>query len=377
MAFCLVASMAGCNDDEPQAGGTTPTPDPEPQPQPTITVDLLAESMSKAPAELLQSLENWKIKEPTTELGLETNWYKVEIDNEQMTLQTETFTRSILSLCVSQQEAEDQVVFFKELKKLVDENADYEFKSAVVGNYKPTGEVDKSTVYKDMAEAMAQLASPDMKDGFYKFGYTFQTYVLVVELNRGQANLTIRPTVFPDEWKWYPSFFGMDMTNFINDYYYSIKSSGVIPSMPPMPISILRGCDANGKEMNITLQCVGHDPISRVEATYQMKDATEFKAYWISEMESDKVAEKYGKFETAMAFPVSKDEQPTEFKSLEEAVKYVKETDLNSFDFVIVIFRTEAGWVVSPQIDDRGFALTITEMKQQEKAAYSALRINE
>lgn len=322
----------------------------------------LTSMVKSAPADLQAQLKDYQIEEPVEENYLTTGKYNVELDGLKAMLSVEMFKNSILSLKVEAVGEMDEQAFFTSLKSIVEANSEYAFRAAVIGSYEADGTVDATEVYTDKAQAEELLSEIDMKFGCYKFGYTFDTdYTVSVELNKGKATMHVRPSTFPAEWKWFTTFIGKDMTEVINEYYFAIKSVGMIP--PMFQIFKLEGKDMAGEKMNIMFFAEGYAPISRIEANYQIEDLDKAKAHWISEMASADVNEKYGTFVNTVILQKDQSVEPVQLATLAETIEWVKTNDINSVECVIPMFKTAEGWTISPQLDYRGFAITITEMK--------------
>lgn len=352
-ALCFIGILSGCENDSEK---TTDKPL-------EMTMDALLTMMQESPNTLSANLQKYKQGAGTNILNLQTDRYSILLNKEEATLEISSFPEKVLSMTITKATEENQLNNFTSLKALVDSKTECTFKSAIIGTFNEQGNVDKSNIITEKGKAEAEMKKPNMAVGFYKFGYTYENLAISAELNKGQASLVIRTTCFPDEWRWYTSFFGQDMTSVINEYYFSIKSVGFIP--PMSQIFILNGLDDANKELNIVFFAEGHNPISRVEATYQIKDPAEARLYWLEKMKSPEVENEYGKFESTIIFPKNKDEQPLELKTLKETIEWVENNDIASVDYVIPIFRTPEDKVISPQIDVRGFALTITSMDKK------------
>lgn len=326
------------------------------------TVNELTAMVKSLPSDLQSALIDYKIQEPKEENYLITGMYNIDLDGIKSILTVEMFKHSILSLKVEAAGETDQLEYFKSVKALVEGESGYTFKAAVIGSYKEDGTVDATEVYTDKDAAEELMSEVDMTLGCYKFGYTFDTdYTVSVEINKGKATMHVRPTVFPAEWKWFTTLIGRDMTEVINEYYFSIKSVGMIP--PMFQIFKLEGKDLSNEKMNIVFFAEGYAPISRIEANYQIEDLDKAKAHWIKEMSSGDVNDKYGDFVNTVILPKNQSEQPLQIGTLEETIEWVRTNDINSVECVIPMFKTAEGWTISPQIDYRGFAITITKMK--------------
>lgn len=317
--------------------------------------------IKSAPADLQSQLKDFEIQAPTEQNYLTTSAYNININDTKYNLTAEMFKNNMLSLKVEAAGDADQLVSFNALKSLVESEASYEFKAAVIGTYKEDGTVNATEVYVDKAQAEDLLKDVDLKLGCYKFGYTFdENYTVSVELNKGNATLFVRPATFPAEWKWFTNFIGKDMTEVINEYYFVIKSVGMIP--PMFQIFKIEGEDHAKEKTNIMFFAEGYDPISRIEANYQIEDLDKAKAHWIAEMSAENVNEMFGEFVNTVVLPKDQSEEPKQFGTLKETIEWVKANDINSVECVIPMFKTAEGWTISPQLDYRGFAITITKM---------------
>ena len=329
----------------------------------TVNISDITALAKLAPADLQSQLKDYEIQAPTVQNYLTTAAYNININGTKYYLTVEMFKSSMLSLRVETVGEVDQKTSFNALKTLVESDATYAFKSSVIGIYKEDGTVDATEVYVDKAQAEELLKNIDMKLGCYKFGYTFgDDYIVSVELNKGVATMHVRPITFPAEWKWFTNFMGKDMTEMINEYYFVIKSVGMIP--PMFQIFKVEGEDNAKEKTNIVFFAPGYDPISRIEANYQIEDLDKAKAHWIAQMSADNVSDMYGEFVNTVILPKSQSEQPIQLNTLNETIEWVKANDINSVECVIPMFMTEEGWTISPQIDYRGFAITITSMEK-------------
>ncbi len=354
--LCIAGFVSGCDDDS-----DSPAPTPAVLPQPTL--EELVQLMGEEPAATATRFEKNRIGSPTTDHRLRTDCYAILQNDSRATLKVEAFPEKMMSMIITPENAENPVECYTAMRKLIESHPEYRFKSALIGSFTPEGVVDKSNVITDLQKADAEMAAPDLEHGFYKFGYAAGDQVISVELDCGRVSMVIRTLYFPTEWMWYTTFFGRGMTSVINEYYFSIKSVGMVP--PASQIFILGGRDEADIDLNIVFFAEGHNPISRLEATYQIEDPDEAKLYWIDAMSAPDVEEKYGRFESAVVFPLNNDEQPIEFRSLPELIQWVHDNNLAWVNYILPVFRPEGDWVISPQIDTRGFAVTVTRMETQ------------
>ena len=82
-------------------------------------------------------------------------------------------------------------------------------------------------------------------------------------------------------------------------------------------------------------------------------------------MSSAEEKQQFGKFENTVILPLDETTEPIQLSSIKETIDWVKNNDIASVDCVIPMFRTEDGWVISPQLNVRGFAMTISALEQK------------
>lgn len=322
----------------------------------------LTSLIQAAPSDVQSQLKDYQVQAPLKENYLTTATYNVAFDNIKGILKAEMFDNNMMSLKIESAKETDEYEYFKALKTLVESNEAYQFKAAVIGDYLMNGNVNQTEVYVDKAQAEELLEDIDLDYGCYKFGYTFnENYSLSVELNKGKASMIIRIKTFPTEWKWFTTLMGHDMTEVINDYYFSLKSVGMMP--PMWQLCMIDGVDTSKEKVNVVFFAENTNPISRIEANYQIEDLEKAKAHWIHEMSDENIKAKYGEFVNTVILKNNPKEEPIQLGTIKETIDWVKSNDISSVLGVIPMFMTEEGWTISPQIDTRGFAITITKMK--------------
>ena len=145
---------------------------------------------------------------------------------------------------------------------------------------------------------------------------------------------------------WYAeNFIGRDFDELLTEYYFSVKSAGMIP--PIYQLMIFAGADRNDIPFNLVLFAQPDTPVEKIEAAYTLDEA-QMKAYWIAMLESP---------------DADSAREPMILRSIAETVEWIRDDDFAGVESVMPIFRVSDERVIIPQVSSDGSGqknLTVT-----------------
>ena len=253
---------------------------------------------------------------------------------------------------------------FKEALKAFNESADYTYYHGESWNQNVTGE---NRVEINKEDVQSSVDNADFTSKNMRFGYRRDGAAVAVGIENGAFYLDIRPMVFKDNWRWYAeNLIGNAFPQMLNDYYFVLKSSGVIP-LENKQLLVFSAKDKSEIEFNLTCfaPLFTENPcIEKIEGSYELP-IDKAMARWEEIMKMSQ--EEIGEFEQALVYPLDNSQKPTTLSSSEEVIKYVKEHDIKSYDSVMPIFRLSDHLVIVPQLDQRlGLSMIMAKLEKEK-----------
>lgn len=149
-------------------------------------------------------------------------------------------------------------------------------------------------------ELQSVLERADFSKEALRVGFLTAAVSVEISISCGEAALIVRPLSFGDNWMWYAeNFIGRDFDELLTEYYFSVKSAGMIP--PIYQLMIFAGADRNDIPFNLVLFAQPDTPVEKIEAAYTLDEA-QMKAYWIAMLESPDAETEMGVFEQTIVF---------------------------------------------------------------------------
>lgn len=221
-------------------------------------------------------------------------------------------------------------------------------------------------------EIDGKIAEADYDKDSMRLGFLSEKAVVVVSIQKGIAEITVRPAYFHDNWRWYSqNLLGKDFNEVLNEYYFCVTSSGFMP--PMYQLMIFDGMDRNNTPFNMVVMSGFNSPIERIEGAYTLDDAV---SYWQAILESPVTETTYGSFEQAFIFLKDNSDVIT-LNTARKTSDYVKNNGMANIDYIMPIYRLSSTLVTIPQLDSEGLTVIVTSLNAEQsanKAAISPLR---
>lgn len=294
--------------------------------------------------------------------GIErTGFYRVGFAEVAAQLEATSLNEKNWIFSVTATESADDVTMFKEALTAYLNDDEYTF---FVGQYSNEEILDDYNGHPQnvlLDELQSVVDRADFSKDVLRVGFGTDAVAVEISISYGEAALIVRPLSFGDNWKWYAeNFIGMDFNELVTEYYFSTKSSGMIP--PIYQLVIFDGVDRNDIPFNLVVFAQPDTPVEKIEAAYTLDEA-QMKAYWLAMLESPDAETEMGVFEQTIVFYSDIAREPMILRSIAETVEWIRDDDFAGVESVMPIFRISDERVIIPQVscDDSGQKdLTIT-----------------
>ena len=293
--------------------------------------------------------------------GIErTGFYRVGFAEVAAQLEATSLNEKNWIFSVTATESADDATMFEEALTAYLNDDEYTFSVGQYSNEEILAEHGRPQSVS-LDELQSVLERADFSKEALRVGFGTDAVAVEISISYGEAALIVRPLSFGDNWMWYAEYFiGRDFDELLTEYYFSVKSAGMIP--PIYQLMIFAGADRNDIPFNLVLFAQPGMPVEKIEAAYTLDEA-QMKAYWIAMLESPDAETEMGVFEQTIVFYSDSAREPMILRSIAETVEWIRDDDFAGVESVMPIFRVSDERVIIPQVSSDGSGqknLTVT-----------------
>ena len=293
--------------------------------------------------------------------GIErTGFYRVGFAEVAAQLEATSLNEKNWIFSVTATESADDATMFEEALTAYLNDDEYTFSVGQYSNEEILAEHGRPQSVS-LDELQSVLERADFSKEALRVGFLTAAVSVEISISCGEAALVVRPLSFGDNWMWYAeNFIGRDFDELLTEYYFSVKSAGMIP--PIYQLMIFAGADRNDIPFNLVLFAQPGTPVEKIEAAYTLDEA-QMKAYWIAMLESPDAETEMGVFEQTIVFYSDSAREPMILRSIAETVEWIRDDDFAGVESVMPIFRVSDERVIIPQVSSDGSGqknLTVT-----------------
>ncbi len=365
---CLAAGACSDDDEQPQ------NPEP-PTPAPTES-SVLALSYTQIglwfEGDVPQGTDKAVSKPAETDGIQQTEFYALSLggdDDIAAELKTTKLNQANWVYNITVTDPENGISVFKAAAKEYLDDSHWNYTTAQYWNDEIMENNNGSPVLVTREEIDSKLADADYEKDSMRLGFLSEKAVVVVSIQQGIAEITVRPAYFHDNWIWYSqNLLDRDFNEVLNEYYFCVKSSGFIP--PMFQIMIFDGMDRNNTPFNMVLFSRFNSPTERIEGAYTLDDPI---SYWLTILESPDTESTYGSFEQAFIFFKDNSNVIT-LNTARETADWVKANDMADVDYIMPIYRISDTHVTIPQLDSQGLTVIVSRLEAEQSANKAAVK---
>ena len=201
--------------------------------------------------------------------GIErTGFYRVGFAEVAAQLEATSLNEKNWIFSVTATESADDATMFEEALTAYLNDDEYTFSVGQYSNEEILAEHGRPQSVS-LDELQSVLERADFSKEALRVGFGTDAVAVEISISYGEAALIVRPLSFGDNWMWYAeNFIGRDFDELLTEYYFSVKSAGMIP--PIYQLMIFAGADRNDIPFNLVLFAQPGMPVEKIEAAYTL-----------------------------------------------------------------------------------------------------------